>query len=374
MSMLAEPRSKQKWSEDPRNTRWSADTSKFGYQMLTRMGWSEGKGLGQNLNGEIAHVKVKKLKSNAGIGMKKSHDDDWISHQDDFNALLNQLNQGSKPSGETKVSSLEQRVKMSKKKILYTKFVKSKDLSNASSRDLAGIFGIRSKSAPASPVLSEDEGNETDNSTASCPVIEQKTEKNHGIVTIHTGLSVADYFAKKMAAMKNKNITDENGSTKETENDFVKETEEKIFDDTETIKKKKKKKRKHIEEEDESTCDSPKIKQSKLSNNDEDSDSLTETPKINKKKKSKKNTDNVENEMEQNNSELSLKKKKKTKTLDTEVESIVQDLPLQKKKKKKRKDVEVEVSSSDKSEEVESDEVVKKKKKKKKQREENENL
>jgi len=288
MSMLAEPRSKQKWSEDPRNTRWSADTSKFGYQMLTRMGWSEGKGLGQNLNGEIAHVKVKKLKSNAGIGMKKSHDDDWISHQDDFNALLNQLNQGSKPSGETKVSSLEQRVKMSKKKILYTKFVKSKDLSNASSRDLAGIFGIRSKSAPASPVLSEDEGNETDNSTASCPVIEQKTEKNHGIVTIHTGLSVADYFAKKMAAMKNKNITDENGSTKETENDFVKETEEKIFDDTETIKKKKKKKRKHIEEEDESTCDSPKIKQSKLSNNDEDSDSLTETPKINKKKKIKK--------------------------------------------------------------------------------------
>jgi len=368
MSMLAEPRSKQKWSEDPRNTRWSADTSKFGYQMLTRMGWSEGKGLGQNLNGEIAHVKVKKLKSNAGIGMKKSHDDDWISHQDDFNALLNQLNQGSKPSGETKVSSLEQRVKMSKKKILYTKFVKSKDLSNASSRDLAGIFGIRSKSAPASPVLSEDEGNETDNSTASCPVIEQKTEKNHGIVTIHTGLSVADYFAKKMAAMKNKNITDD---------DSLKETEEKIIDDTETIKKKKKKKRKHIEE-DESTCDPPKIKQSKLSdNNDEDSDLLTEKPKINKKKKSKKNTDIVENEMEQNNMDLSLKKKKKTKTLDTEVEPIEKDLLLQKKKKKKRKEVEIEVSSSDKSEEVESDEVervVKKKKKKKKQREENENL
>ena len=29
-----------------------------------------------------------------GIGMKKSHEDDWISHQDDFNALLSQLNQG----------------------------------------------------------------------------------------------------------------------------------------------------------------------------------------------------------------------------------------------------------------------------------------
>lgn len=29
-----------------------------------------------------------------GVGMKVGHDDDWIAHQDQFNALLSQLNQG----------------------------------------------------------------------------------------------------------------------------------------------------------------------------------------------------------------------------------------------------------------------------------------
>jgi len=29
-----------------------------------------------------------------GIGMKSSHDDDWIAHQDSFNALLSSLNSG----------------------------------------------------------------------------------------------------------------------------------------------------------------------------------------------------------------------------------------------------------------------------------------
>ena len=29
MSMLAEPRSRQKWSEDPRNTRWASGKTKW---------------------------------------------------------------------------------------------------------------------------------------------------------------------------------------------------------------------------------------------------------------------------------------------------------------------------------------------------------
>lgn len=37
----------------------------------------------------------------------------------------------------------------------YTKFVKSKDLSNASSQDLACIFGQRSRSTPSTPQLSD---------------------------------------------------------------------------------------------------------------------------------------------------------------------------------------------------------------------------
>jgi Pin2-interacting protein X1 len=37
---------KAKLPPDPRNTFWASDTSKFGYQMLLKMGWTEGKGLG----------------------------------------------------------------------------------------------------------------------------------------------------------------------------------------------------------------------------------------------------------------------------------------------------------------------------------------
>ncbi|XP_077345314.1 PIN2/TERF1-interacting telomerase inhibitor 1-like [Lithobates pipiens] len=61
MEMLSQPRRKQKWSVDPRNSAWTKDDSKFGQKMLEKMGWSKGK-------------------------------DKWIPHQDDFNHLLPELN------------------------------------------------------------------------------------------------------------------------------------------------------------------------------------------------------------------------------------------------------------------------------------------
>merc|ERR1712168_970440 len=188
MSMLAESRSRQKWSHDPRNTNWANDKTKFGYTMLTKMGWSEGSGLGLNLSGNVSHIKVNKRGSNAGVGLKKSHEDDRISHQDDFNALLNSLN--GNPTSET-ASPVE---KMRASKHRYTKFVKSKDLSNASTDDLACIFGQRSVKA--------DKKDSDSSGTESAP--EDEEERN--VKTIESTLSVNDYFAKKMAALKQKNM------------------------------------------------------------------------------------------------------------------------------------------------------------------------
>jgi hypothetical protein len=71
---LAAKRSKIKWSTDPRNTYWSNDTSRFGYRMLEKMGWRNGRGLGLNEDGKSEHIKIKKKENNLG---KISHIASW---------------------------------------------------------------------------------------------------------------------------------------------------------------------------------------------------------------------------------------------------------------------------------------------------------
>ncbi|KAG8445839.1 hypothetical protein GDO86_010577 [Hymenochirus boettgeri] len=75
MAMLAEPRRKQKWSVDPRNSAWSNDDSKFGQKMLEKMGWSKGKGLGAKEQGSTEHIKVQKKNNTLGLGASQNHED-----------------------------------------------------------------------------------------------------------------------------------------------------------------------------------------------------------------------------------------------------------------------------------------------------------
>ncbi|KAL2082265.1 hypothetical protein ACEWY4_022083 [Coilia grayii] len=153
MAMLAEPRRKQKWSVDPRNSAWSKDESKFGQKMLERMGWSKGKGLGKTEQGATEHIKVKVKNNSLGLGTNASNEDNWIAHQDDFNQLLADLNNchGQNTTNESVQEekqdsfSLEEKSKSSRKRVHYMKFTKGKDLSSRSETDLACIFGKRSK-------------------------------------------------------------------------------------------------------------------------------------------------------------------------------------------------------------------------------------
>jgi len=299
--------------------------------MLTKMGWNEGGGLGANLTGTTSHVKVNKRGSNAGVGLKESHDDDWISHQDDFNNLLSALN-GNPAGGGGAATSVENKMKASKHR--YTKFVKSKDLSNASSDDLACIFGQRGKNT-VTPTTGarddEEEGSSGESSSDENVVGDMKT--------IESTLSINEYFAKKMAAIKQKQSASHC-------NGFVEKQTEKCS-------------------EEESPHSSPSL------NHSEEVKGDSTVCKVKKKKKKPKNEANTEDEtppavvvaVEENDEIIIVKKKKKKKSKENAedaecmepvsentTEDIKQHLPPQplctdetesipvvKKKKKKKK-------------------------------------
>eukprot|EP00112_Aurelia_sp_Birch-Aquarium-sp1_P017800 Seg417.1 transcript_id=Seg417.1/GoldUCD/mRNA.D3Y31 product="PIN2/TERF1-interacting telomerase inhibitor 1" protein_id=Seg417.1/GoldUCD/D3Y31 len=339
--MLAEPKYKQKWADDPRNLNWSEDKGKYGFKMLSKMGWSEGKGLGANESGTVSHVKVTKRKDSLGLGASTFHEDNWIAHQDDFSALLSKLNQtGSKKNEESKQASLQNDVKQSQRKIHYGKFIKSKDLSLKSKNDLACVFGQRSKSTPSTPQqLSEDEGEKSDTSTASCPVENHKAE--HGFVTVRSEMNLQEYFEQRMAALKKRTENKANGvcvAAVEEENIPRDESQE-------GTKKNKSKKRK-VEKNDENGCDEiadiEKVEQV--------------NEKKNKKRKKEQNTEIENNEINDNEIERTKEvKEKKSKnnsrkeTVDENVnaenlkklcngeERELDNVPRKKSKKSKRK-------------------------------------
>nr|XP_060610637.1 PIN2/TERF1-interacting telomerase inhibitor 1 [Anolis sagrei ordinatus] len=203
MAMLAEPRRKQKWSVDPRNSAWSKDESKFGQKMLEKMGWSKGKGLGAQEQGNTEHIRVQVKNNTLGLGSTINQEDNWIAHQDDFNQLLAELNNthGQETpeavSGEEKkIFSLEEKSKTSRKRVHYMKFAKGKDLSSRSEDDLSCIFGKRQIKKKQDDTANEDSSDE-----ASKDGLEPAEEVDTGN-TVTSALTVQEYFATRMAKLK----------------------------------------------------------------------------------------------------------------------------------------------------------------------------
>ncbi|XP_029281280.1 PIN2/TERF1-interacting telomerase inhibitor 1 [Cottoperca gobio] len=256
MSMLAEPRRKQKWSVDPGNSTWSKDDSKIGQKMLERMGWSKGKGLGRAQQGATDHIKVKVKNNTYGFGTTASSEDKWIAHQDDFNELLAQLNnchgQNSGPEPpppeEPKGFSLEEKSKTSKKRVHYMKFTKGKDLSSRSETDLNCIFGKRGTSANDQKKESNsgDSQGETEKTfTPAAFKIDIESITN----TVNSTLTMQEYFAQRMAQLKKSRgqAQSEAPSMETDETSGPSEEPSPILicnDDSEEPKKKKKKKKK----------------------------------------------------------------------------------------------------------------------------------
>ncbi|XP_042322243.1 PIN2/TERF1-interacting telomerase inhibitor 1 isoform X2 [Sceloporus undulatus] len=199
----SQTRRKQKWSVDPRNSTWSKDESKFGQKMLEKMGWSKGKGLGAQEQGNTEHIRVQVKNNTLGLGASISHEDSWIAHQDDFNQLLAELNNThgqeipeAVPREEKKTFSLEEKSKTSRKRVHYVKFAKGKDLSSRSEDDLSCIFGKRQIKKKQDDVANADPSEETLKEEVEPP--EQVDAGN----TVTSTLTVQEYFARRMAKRK----------------------------------------------------------------------------------------------------------------------------------------------------------------------------
>lgn len=339
------------------------DSNRFGTKMLEKMGWSKGKGLGANLDGELNFIRVSHKDNTQGVGYE-DRDDQWTQHESDFNSLLKSLdnsreqseNENSK-SGESedegsarvgfgfaepekkkkkkddsitsKISgkSLEEMSKNSRARVHYKKFTRGKDISKYSAKDLANIFGKKAGEDVTEPKKEEEEKIEEN---------EEESLSKYGIVTIETGKTIGEYFYNKKLN-KNAKKEETEPSVEEIKEKKKKRKHEETVDETEIadeeIKKEKKKKK-----EDKQKMEEVQDEQTISNENSNESEEVTEVKEKKKKKKSKK--EKIENETVENG--------------DVEAIEEIEEVKTKSKKKKSKKEKSEEVSD----ENVECSEVM----------------
>ncbi|GBG31039.1 Protein PXR1 [Hondaea fermentalgiana] len=98
---------------DTLNQRWANDKNKFGYKMMLKMGWSDGKGTGKNEDGRASHVKVEKRTETLGLGTEEDGVGNvaFQGQINNFNDVLRSLNQAHGPDAKQRK---EERRKMRK--------------------------------------------------------------------------------------------------------------------------------------------------------------------------------------------------------------------------------------------------------------------
>ncbi|XP_064108855.1 PIN2/TERF1-interacting telomerase inhibitor 1-like isoform X2 [Macrobrachium nipponense] len=173
---------------------------------MEKMGWSKGKGLGKDEQGDKDHISVRIKDNTKGLGYK-GKDDEWIKHYEGFEEVLATLNSENNsrasspcsdaPNNEVNVdckaskhTSLEALSKNSNARLHYKKFTRGKDLSQLNLDDIECITG--SKRAKQLAEIAKKEHFEE--------VEVGKQERASGITTIKGG-NIQDYFAKKMAML-----------------------------------------------------------------------------------------------------------------------------------------------------------------------------
>ncbi|GBM88506.1 PIN2/TERF1-interacting telomerase inhibitor 1 [Araneus ventricosus] len=176
---------------NPRGELWLKDENRFGHKLLSKFGWSRGKGLGKNEDGIPENLKVRKKLGNTGVGWdeKSAVGIDFRK----YDAMLEDLSKRYQKSGEVKneVVSLEKRSQEFKNRIHYQKFIRGKDTSQYSDKDMSCIF------------LSKEPEKEMESTAKESAVTNVESRPadhsaKESVPTFNSQLSMADYFAMKM--------------------------------------------------------------------------------------------------------------------------------------------------------------------------------
>lgn len=220
------PRGNQKQSAGRHGEKfWEEEKSNKGLKMMQAQGWDKGKGLGKDEGGRTEFLRAVKKNDSLGIGAKQGHDDNWCAMTGVFNDLLKRLNEnndyahddGGVKSEESEDETTGKKLKdFMIKRRLYGRFRKSKDTDNYSAKDMSEIFG--KKKDKSETVSKHDIGYVAGTS--------KQKEDQSGVKTTTSTLSIADYFAQKMAAKAGGGGTSE-ASTAETENEGENKSEKK---------------------------------------------------------------------------------------------------------------------------------------------------
>lgn len=239
------------------------DSNRFGTRMLEKMGWTKGKGLGVNLDGEQNFIRVNHRMNQSGIGFTV-HSNQWTQHDVSYDSLLKSLDNNNSIDKHVAVTddmnksntvksgdylndnknsnnflcdnSLEELSKNSRSRVHYKKFVKGKDTSQYNERDLANIFGKKTLYENSLDVKVNENTSEYD----------EKLIPDFGVTTIKTGTSINDYFKMKRQQLQQNNIRpnindDGHSSFDKSKNKYKNdEFDNTLFDsDTMSIKEKK---------------------------------------------------------------------------------------------------------------------------------------
>eukprot|EP01119_Soliformovum_irregulare_P012788 TRINITY_DN333_c3_g1_i1.p1 TRINITY_DN333_c3_g1~~TRINITY_DN333_c3_g1_i1.p1 ORF type:complete len:274 (-),score=112.61 TRINITY_DN333_c3_g1_i1:407-1228(-) len=202
-------------SQDPQNLTWKNDSSRFGFKMLEKMGWSQGKGLGRNQQGSTDYIRPVVNQGSLGLGVETlDEESSWKKSIQDLDGILGGLkswkpNQDEeeeeqeeeeivskktvkskskktkeeKSSSDDEVASGEEKPESSEEETpsrvprhhLFSRRQRNKNVSNYSKTDLAAILGVAPPKDDAKDVQIRDE-------------ISVKT----------SSMSSKDYFSKKI--------------------------------------------------------------------------------------------------------------------------------------------------------------------------------